>query len=113
MAQTPKQQRRHLPKLSPERLKLIRQAVDKTPRLSPAGRRAVMRSLEAAATGSAESVEVVIASLPKERKETVLSHVKQFMDFSSTISKRGREKLVALSEDEWQRLIDEAANASE
>lgn len=86
---------------------MIRQAVDKAPRLSSAGKRAVMRSLEAAANPDAESPEVVIASLPKERRDTVLSHVRDFMLFSGGLMKRGRDKLAAMSDAEWQRLVNE------
>jgi hypothetical protein len=111
MAQTPKRKRTHLPKLSKDKLALIAQAVDKAPRLSAAGKRAVMRSLQAASSDNAESPEVVIASLPAERKETVLSHVKDFLTFGSGVASRGREKLAALSDAEFDALVN-AANAS-
>lgn len=106
MAATPKKKRKHLPRLNPDKLKLIAQAVEQSPRLSKAGKRAVMRSLEAAANPDAESPEVVIATLPKERQETVIAHVKAFMDFGQSISSRGRRKLAALSDSEWQRLFE-------
>jgi hypothetical protein len=102
-----------LPKLSPERLKLIQQAADKSPRLSAAGKRAVLRSLEAAAKDNAESPEVVIASLPVDRRDSVIAHVKDFMTFGGGIAKRGGEKLAGMSEAEWQRLVAGAANAAE
>jgi len=97
--------RRHLPSLTPDRLILVQQALSKARNISQAGQRAVMQSLKAAANPAAESPEVVIATLPKERRESVVAHVQQFIQFSQGITLRGQQQLTVLSDEEWSRLV--------
>lgn len=103
-----KKTRQHIPKLNKDKLTLLVQAIDSNPRISKAGKLAVKRSLAAAATGNAESPDVIIASLPKERRETVVAHVAAYVEFSQGITARGKAALESLSFDEWDALIQDA-----
>lgn len=89
---------------------MLNQAIDANKRISKAGKRAVKQSLAAAATGNAETPDVVIASLPKERRETVVQHVVEFMAFSQGITARGRAALESMPFDEWDRLVGDGTD---
>lgn len=103
-----KKSRKHLPSLTDDRLKLLEQQIDASKGLSKAGKRAVKASLQAAQNPDAESPDVIIASLPRERRETVVKHTGEFIQFSQGITARGKVGLEAMDEAEFQRLIDEA-----
>jgi hypothetical protein len=101
----------HLPKLPPDRLKLLEIAIDKST-LSKAGKRAVKASLKAAQNENAESPDVIIASLPKERRATVVQHTAEFIEFSQGITTRGKDKLTAMSDETWEVLLNDGSGGS-
>lgn len=106
-----KRKRTHLPKLSPDRMKLLEQAIDKST-LSKAGKRAVKASLKAAQNENAESPDVIIASLPKERRESVVKHVGEFIQFSQGITTRGKAGLLNMSNEAWEALLNEPSGGN-
>lgn len=101
-----KKTRKHLPALTPEKLKLLSQQIDANKRISKSGKRAVKASLQAAQNDNAESPDVIIASLPKERRETVVQHTADYILFSQGITARGKAALQGLSNDEWNELVN-------
>lgn len=103
---------KRLPVLSPERLKLMIQAVQKS-HMSEAGKRAVILSLKAGANPDAESPEVIIRSLPVKRRELVEGVLQQLFQFSNTLKSRGVAKLEQISDIEWNKLVQSAAEESD
>lgn len=102
-----KKTRKHIPKLNKDKLTLLVQAIDANPRISKAGKLAVKRSLAAASTGNAEAPDVIIASLPKEQRDSIMAHVAEFVTFSQGITARGRAALESLPFDEWDALVND------
>jgi N-acyl-L-homoserine lactone synthetase len=68
--------------------------------------------LRSAANPDAERVDVVISTLSQERQENVGKTMRKIGQFGKSITKRGAAGLMDISDDEFQRLIDEANDAS-
>jgi hypothetical protein len=64
--------------------------------------------LEAAANPDAESPENVIKTLPPERRGNVEATISALTRQRRGITNRGRVTLQQMSEDEWDRLVNEA-----
>lgn len=73
-----------------------------------AAQRQLIAMLQAAANPNAESAAEVIKTLDPERRANVEATIRQLAQNRRAITRRGRAGLRAMSDDEWQRLVDEA-----
>lgn len=99
-------ERDHLPALTPEALELVRYQLANL-NVSDAAKRQLMAMLLAAADPDAESLENVIAALPDERRAEVDAATGALKATFTDIEARGSAALLALSDDDWNALIDE------
>lgn len=103
--------REHIPQLDPLQLEAALARLAATS-ISPEGKRQIRRMLEAAANPNAEAPEVVIETLPVERRVDIRQTMTQVGGTLLTVSRRGGQKLLALSDEEWDRLVNDADNAA-
>lgn len=66
--------------------------------------------LRAAANPDAETPENVIRTLEPERRANVEATITTLAQQRRDITSRGMEGLFGFTEDEWQRMVDEANN---
>lgn len=64
--------------------------------------------LEAAANPDAEAPEVVIQSLEPERRDNILETVNTLNRFTGSLTARARGGLLAMAENDFAALVDEA-----
>jgi hypothetical protein len=99
--------REHIPPLDPLQLEAVLARLAAT-RISPAGKLQIRRMLEAAANPNAEAPEVVIETLPVERRTDIKQTQRAVGGIMLGLTRRGGQKLMALSDEEWNALVDEA-----
>ncbi len=102
-------QREHIPPLDPLQLEAVLARLNAT-NISPAGKLQIRRMLEAAANPNAEAPEVVIETLPIERRTDVQQTMRAVGGVLLGLTRRGGQKLMALSNEEWDRLVNNADN---
>lgn len=114
MPPTPKRQpskkpRKHVPALRPDTLKVKLDELDK---LNVSGdiKQHVGDILKAAANPDHGKPDVIVKSLPKDRQALINKTVKAVQVISDSVMARGKQRLLDISEDEWQRLVDESIN---
>lgn len=100
-------QRDHIPALSPLELEAALARLEQT-RMSKAGKRMIRQMLEAAANPNAEAPEVVIETLPAERRTDIKQTMTEVGGVLLGVTQRGGAKLLALKDDEWDRLVNDA-----
>lgn len=101
---------KHIPALSSERLEKAVAALGVT-RMTKAGKMQVEQMLRAASNPNAERIDVVIASLEKARRGNVEGTHTALTSLTHARVLRGKNKLNALSEAEWARLVQEDGDA--
>lgn len=111
MTTTPRRPKRllrtHLPALKGKRLEWALSELDASA-LPVMAKQQLRAMLQAAANPNAERVDVVITTLPPERRaevEQAAADVARTMHGAVT---RGASGLMDMSDDEWQRLVDES-----
>lgn len=97
----------HLPQLNPLELEAALARLAQT-NLSAAGKALIASQLRAAANPNAEAPEVVIKSLAKARKEDIQQTQTDLGGMTALITARGGAALLALSDAEWDALVNEA-----
>lgn len=97
----------HLPQLSPLELEAALARLEAAPDISPEGKRIVRQMLEAAANPNAERADVVIATLDDERRAGIEATMQAVSAVFNSVTARGRAALEAMSDDEWNALMDE------
>lgn len=97
----------HLPALSPEALQLALQQISRL-NVSNAAKRQLAAMLLAAADPNSERLDVVIGTLPQERREEVEQASAELSSTFADVEARGATALLSMDEDTWQALIDEA-----
>lgn len=78
--------------------------------ISKEAKKAIENTLKAGANPHSESIDVVIKSLPKKQRGMIEKTAKGLRDISADVQARGRKKLEAISDEEWQRLLDDGSN---
>jgi hypothetical protein len=73
-------------------------------------KRAIEDTLRAASNPNAERIDVVIKSLEPERRKMIEKTAKGLRDLSAEVNARGKERLEAISDEQWQRLLDDEIN---
>lgn len=112
MTQTPKRKqkkRTHLPSLTPEQLFAMTQQMAKT-HLSNAVQRQIEMTLKAASAPGGESIEAGIRSLPPDRQTDVQAGIQEMKTRFTGSVQRGNQALLAMSDTEWNRLVEESAS---
>jgi hypothetical protein len=102
-----------LPALRPDQLQAKLDELADLHGVSGAGKQLIAASLRAASTGEAETAASTIRSLPPERQREVLRG--QQMLAAARVSKMAsaRAGLLAMSDAEWDALVEEAAEDAE
>jgi gas vesicle protein len=100
--------RKHIPALNPDRLTLAIQHILADERLPEAAKRQMIAMLQAAANPHSESVQTVLKTLPKERRNQIQGMAEEMTRHTSGIVQRAGKALDAISDEEWNRLVDEA-----
>lgn len=100
----------HIPAPKPERLKLALAALEKAV-MPTAAKRYLADVLKAAANPNAERIDVVISTLPHGRRENVQATAAEIGVTAKAAVKRGRMALMGMSADEWDKLVEEAAQS--
>jgi hypothetical protein len=67
----------------------------------------VAATLKAAANPQAESPNVVIETLDEDRRDRIKDAIAGYAEVFAGPMKRGKAALQAMSEDEWQKAIDD------
>lgn len=75
-----------------------------------ASKQAIADTLRAASNPNAERIDVVIKTLEPERRKMIEKTAKGLRDLSADVNKRGQERLEAISDEQWQRLLDDETN---
>lgn len=103
--------RKHIPALDDVRLAAALQQVDAL-KIDRASRGVLADILKAASNPDAESLPVVLASLPKPRRRSVDKTAAQIQAITRGIMTRARDGLSALSDADWDALVDKANNGN-
>lgn len=102
-----KSKRKHVPKLDKLQLEAALARL-KESGASPAAIRQVEETLKAAANPDSEKVDVIISTLDKSRQKMIAKTAKQVGAITDSVMRRGRAALEAMSDEEWEKLVDEA-----
>lgn len=78
--------------------------------VSKAAQDAIAATLKAAANPDNERIDVVIKTLEPERRKMIEKTAKGLRDLSADVMQRGKERLEAISDEQWQRLLDDETN---
>jgi hypothetical protein len=107
----PPKNHKHVPQLSPEKLQ---SALDRlqAASISSEGKREISQILQAAANPVSQSPENQIRQMEPERQEVIKKATKKLATLNASLEKRGRDGLMAMSEAEFRRLVDEANEQS-
>lgn len=97
----------HLPSLSPSQLDKALKLLAAS-KLSPKGKRQIAAMLKAAAAGG-DSVNGAIAALEPERQAEVQAMIAELDGLTTNAVARGGAALLAIDDDEWERLLAEDA----
>lgn len=97
--------RTHVPALNKDKLALALQHMDQT-RIAPASKELLKNIIRAAANPKAESADAVILTMPTERRQNVTATQKTVSRHVSGVTSRGKAALDALSDSEWDRLVN-------
>jgi len=63
--------------------------------------------LKAASNPHAESPKVIVSTLPKDRRDIVIKTAKGVKSISNEVMARGKQRLLELSDEEWDRLVND------
>jgi hypothetical protein len=96
---------KHIPALSPDSLTVALQQLERV-NMPAAAKKAIADMLKAAANPESEHPAEVMKTLPGERKINVQTTALTVQKTAKDIAGRGRAGLLAMSAEEWQRLID-------
>lgn len=98
---------RKIPALPPQRLKAALDQLQRTT-LAPAAKRQLEAMLRAAANPEAETPENVIRTLEPERRANVEATIQTLSGHRRSVTARGRDALMRLSDDEFDLMVQEA-----
>lgn len=103
----PRKQRTHVPKLPKDNLTVALQNLE-TLKIPAASKRALGDILRAAANPNSEKIDVVVSSLEPARQKLVKKTARQVREITQDVTSRARKALEDMSDEEWQRLVDES-----
>lgn len=98
-----------MPSLPPNDLVVALQNLEAL-KIPKASKVALADILKAAANPHAEDITVIVNALDPARKKMVKKTAKDVSAITKDIMARGRAALEAMSDEEWDRLVDEANN---
>ncbi len=75
-------------------------------KIPTASKRAIGDILRAAANPNAEKIDVVVSTLDQSRQKLVKKTARQVREVTQDVTRRGRAGLEAMSDDEWNALIE-------
>ena len=77
--------------------------------ISDSAKKAVGDSLRAAAAPDHGKVDVIVKSLPMDRQKIIGKTARAMKSITDDVMARGKAKLLDMSQDEWDALINEQA----
>lgn len=98
-----------MPSLPDDKLKAVLDQVQGLP-IDEASKRVLADSLRAASNPNNERIDVVMKTLEPIRRKMIEKTAKGLRSLNAETMARGKERLEAISDDEWQRLIDDSTN---
>jgi hypothetical protein len=101
-----KKKRTHLPALPPERLELTLRRLQEL-KVDDLIKKQVGDILKAASNPDHGKIDVVVKSLPKKRREMIGKTAREVQKVTKSITARGMAALDEMSDEEWERLLDE------
>lgn len=104
----PKKKRTHL-RLLPENLQRALQTLANTS-LDPKTKRAVGDVLATAANADHGKPAVIVKSLPADRQKLIVKTAKRMQTVTDDVMTRGKAKLLDISDDEWDAIVNESIN---
>lgn len=104
-----KKPRKHVPALMPDTLKASLDRL-KALGLSADTTRTLTDILNTASNHDHSKADVIVKSLPKDRQKLIGKTAKAVKGISDDIMARGKKRLMDMSEDEWNTLVDEQTN---
>lgn len=107
MATRKRKRRDHIPALSEDGLKLAIQEIEAL-KISRTAKNQLIEMLKAAANPASESIDVVVATLDLQRRKDVEDTATSLNKNMAGAAKRGKQGLQAMSDEEFQQLVDEA-----
>lgn len=103
----PKKKRSHLPSLSQVQRDMLSMQMQADARIPATVSAAIMASMNAAANKDAETPDVVIRSLEEGERRAVTENLPIYSAILSAPANRGKQKLLAMTDAEWDALLDE------
>ena len=100
-------QRRHLPSLNPQQLKLAHERIDAL-KIHPAAKAQVKAMMSAAANPNSERPDVILRSLARERQTNAQQLQQEIGATFTEATQRGGQALMQMDQTEWDRLVEEA-----
>jgi hypothetical protein len=107
MAKRKKGKRTHIPALSPEEIQVAMQKLQAT-RIPPAAKKQLAAMIQAAANPNSETPEAVIKTLPEKRRAQIKELTTDINQHTAGVLQRAGDALEAMSDAEWDRLVEEA-----
>lgn len=96
--------RTHVPALTPDSLIVALQRLQELP-IHPASKRQLASILVAASNPDGERIDVVVKTISPARQKMVAKTARQVRGITKETTRRGRAKLMALSDEEWEKLV--------
>lgn len=100
-----KSQRKHVPALDAKSLRIALEDLQAL-NVDDLIKRQVADVLKAASNPDSERIDVVIRSLPKEQRKMIDKTAKGLNALNADVQARGKGRLDAMSEGEWERLVN-------
>lgn len=110
--QSQPKRREHIPALTPEQMQIALQKLQDA-RIPPAAKKQLQAMLEAASNPDSETTAAIIKTLSKDRQELVKEMADALTLQTTMVVRRAGQGLDAISDDEWNKLVNEANNGTE
>ena len=102
----PKTERKHIPALHPDTLTVLLQNIDAL-NISKGAKVQLRDMLRAAANPDNERIDVIIRTMSKAEQQDIAATTQAVSDFTASMVTRGGAKLMAMSDEEWNALLND------
>ncbi len=66
--------------------------------------------LKAAANADHSKPDVIVRSLPEDRQKLIHKTARQMKTITDDVMTRGKQRLLDMSDDEWERIVNESTD---
>lgn len=102
----PKTERKHIPALHPDTLKLLLQDIDAL-KIGAKAKQQLKDMLNAAANPDNEKVDVIIRTMTKQEQANVKATAAAVANLTAATVARGSLALQTMTDDEWDAILDD------